>query len=143
MCKALEDIRFCSCPENLDLSQSKEKTHYIWIMNRVIGLDTTGVMGLTMLPKDKLDDLIPEFIVQELNSKNLFDFEYEPQENDDIRIERIDRHKTRKNEYLFGEYLSFHFFCGEWHIGQTNPFMYHSKIHKNGKVKITKINDAK
>jgi len=139
MCKIeLETIKFCSCPENLDLNKTTNASNYLWILDRVVGLDTSGMLGLTMLPTDQLDHLIPEFIVQELNSKHLFDFEYEPQENDQLRIERIDRSKTRKNEYLFGEYLEFHYYNGQWLIGGVSPFMYHLENYKNGKIKLGK-----
>jgi len=136
MCKDLERIRFCSCPENLDLSKSDKEVNYIWILERVRALDTSGMLGLTMLPSQQLDQLIPEFIVQELNSKHLFDFEYQPQDNDSLRIERVDRSKSEKREYLFGEYLNFRFANGSWHIGQVPPFSYHLDVHKNGKVEI-------
>ncbi len=139
MCKIeLETIKFCSCPENLDLNKAENKSNYVWILDRVVGLETSGMLGLTMLPTDQLDKLIPEFIVQEINSKNLFDFEYKPKENDRLRIERIDRSKTRENEYLFGDYLDFHYFNGQWLIGGVSPFMYHLENYKNGKVKLGK-----
>lgn len=139
MCKIeLETIKFCSCPDNLDLRKTNKKSNYIWILDRVVGLDTSGMLGMTMLPTNQLDNLIPEFIVQELNSKNLFDFEYEPRENDQLRIERIDRSKNKNSEYLFGEYLEFHFCNGEWLIGGVSPFMYHLENYKNGKIKLGK-----
>jgi len=138
MCKELDTIKFCSCSENIDLNKNKNDSNYIWILDRVIDLDRSGLMGMTMLPTDQLDDLIPEFIVQELNSKNLFDFEYEPKENDRLRIERIDRSKTRENEYLFGEYLDFHFFNGQWLIGGVSPFMYKLENYKKGKIELGK-----
>lgn len=142
MCEALETIKFCSCEENLDLSKSEKDRHYIWILSRVREINTSGVMGLTLLPGFELDELIPEFIVEELNSKYLFDFEFDPQENDSLRIERIDRKKNQRDEYLFGNYLNFYFRKGEWHIGQTNPFMFHSEVHKNGHVTIKKVSDS-
>lgn len=139
MCKALETIKFCACPENLNLKKSNNTYNYVWILQRVDRTDDSGLMGMTMLPTDQLDQLKPEFIVQELNSKHLFDFEYLPKENDCLRIERIDRAKTRENEYLFGEYLDFSFFLGEWHIGGVSPFMYIMKDYKKGNVEIEKI----
>lgn len=139
MCKIeLDTIKFCSCPENLDLNKTGNDSNYVWILDRVVGPDTSGLIGMTMLPTDQLDNLIPEFIVQELNSKNLFDFEYTPKENDNLRIERIDRSKTRENEYLFGEYLDFHFNGKEWLVGGVASFMYELENYKNGIVKLGK-----
>ncbi|WP_299683589.1 hypothetical protein [uncultured Dokdonia sp.] len=139
MCRELETIKFCSCKENLNLSKRKKQNQYIWILERVKEVNTSGMLGLTMLPKDQLDELIPEFIVQELNTTNLFDFEYTPMDNDSLRIERVHRTKSRKKEYLFGEYLNFYYSNGAWHIGQVDPFSYYLEVHKDGKVKIEKV----
>ncbi len=91
-----------------------------------------------MLPTEQLDDLAPEFIVTQLNSENLFDFEYEPKENDRLRIKRINRSKTRDNQYRLGEYLDFHYFNGEWCVGGVSPFMYKLKSYKKGKIQLGK-----
>jgi hypothetical protein len=138
MCEKLDTIKFCSCNADIDLNKSNNDSNYIWILERVVGLDRSGLIGLTMLPTKQLDELVPEFIVQKLNSENLFDFEYEPKENDSLRIERIDRSKTKHKEYLFGQYLDFHYFKGKWYIGGVNPFMYNLENYKNGKVKLVK-----
>ncbi len=136
MCKVIESIKLCSCTENLDLTKNAEETSYIWILDRAVESNHSGMLGLTMLPTEKLDELTPAFIVSELNKKNIFDFEYQPQDNDQLHIERIDRAKTRDQEYLFGEYLEFSFFKGSWKIGGVSPFSYHLEEYKNGQIKL-------
>ncbi len=136
MCKAIESIKLCSCSENLDLTKNDNETNYVWILERVIENNRSGMLGLTILPAKQLDALTPAFIVLELNKKNIFDFEYLPQDNDLLRIERIDRAKTREKEYLFGEFLKFHFYKGEWKIGGVSPFTYHLGRYKHGKLKL-------
>jgi len=138
MCKEVESITFCSCTENLNLESNNNTSNYVWILQRVIGPDTTGLMGMTLLPSEQLDNLIPEFILLELNSKKIFDFEYLPKDNDSLRIERIDRKKKKEREYLFGEYLNFYYFKNEWHIGQVSPFIYKFEDYKNGEIKLEK-----
>ena len=136
MCKEIETITFCSCSENLNIDNDGDSSNYIWILERVIGFDRSGLIGMTLLPAKHLDNLHPEFILQELNTKQLFDFEYLPKDNDSLRIERINRRNRQQREYLYGEYLNFYYFKNEWHIGQVSPFMYDLMDYRDGKVKL-------
>ena len=138
MCKAIETITFCSCEENLDLSKSDADLNYIWILERVESIKSIKLVGMTMVPTNQLDQLSDEFVVKALNSKHLFDFDYEPNENDSLTIERVNRKELKFSEGFVGEYLRFKFSEGQWIIGQVNIFHYHLEVYKNGKVKISK-----
>lgn len=140
MCEETKSIKLCSCPENLDLTKSKNDSDYVWLLDRVVGPDTSGMIGLAMLPEEQLDELTAEFIVQELNAKNLFDFDYSPQENDQLRIERIVKKKPKKRSY-YGEYLDFNYFNGQWEIGSVLPFSYHLETFKKGVVELVKTEE--
>lgn len=145
MCKTTENIQLCSCSENLDLSENAEESTYIWILERVVGMDSTGLIGMAILPKNKIGELTSGCILKELRVRNIFDFDYEPKDNDSLRIERIDRQQqiAIKREYLFGEFLNFNYFKGEWRIGRNSPFTYESEVYKDGIVKLKKLENHK
>lgn len=129
MCKIeVGSITFCSCAENLDLTKDGNDFQYVWILDRVVGKDKSGIIGLVLMPANELDNLRPDFIVQELNTKNLFDFEYQPQKNDQLRIEKHD-------DGNFDPCLKFHF-DNQWHIGGLLPFTYQLEVYKKGKVRL-------
>ncbi len=137
MCKASKTIRFCSCEDNLVKATKHLKSiFYVWTLDRVVGFSDSGMDGLAMFPSEQLDELLPEFILKELNSKKLFDFDYIPQDNDSLQIKRVNPKKRYEKKELIGDHLNFYFEFGEWHIGYISPFTYNLKVYKNGKVEV-------
>lgn len=139
MCKTLETIRFCSCADNLESATKHAKSiYYVWTMEHATGFNDIAMDGLLMAYPEQLDELYAEFIVKELNSKNVFDFDYQPKENDSLRIERVNPKKRYEKKELIGDHLNFYFKFDEWQIGYPTPFTYEYEIYKNGNVEIIK-----
>ncbi|WP_298425387.1 hypothetical protein [uncultured Kordia sp.] len=138
MCKPISVIRFCSCAENLEANKHRKDIYYVWTLERVSGLNDIAMDGMLMEPSVQLDELLPEYILKELNSKNRFDFEYQPQQNDSLHIKRIHPKKRYHKKKLIGDNLNFYFLADRWHIGYPDGFTYLFETHKNGKVEILK-----
>lgn len=66
-----------------------EETKITWRLRKYIGpLIYDGIVFTPMSAKDRLtDEITAEKIAKFLNDKVVFDFEYEPNENDEIRME--------------------------------------------------------
>lgn len=113
----------------------------MWTLERISGINDFAMDGLLMENPEQLDELIAEFILKELNSKKMFDFEYEPKENDSLRIERIHPKKRYQKKKQIGTHLNFYYQFDKWHIGYPDVFTYQHESYKNGKVEISEIND--
>ncbi|WP_299682618.1 hypothetical protein [uncultured Dokdonia sp.] len=69
--------------------QSKAKTtaEYEWTLFSYVGIRKEQEMGRYRLPASKLDEgLTADFVFEELNTRNCFDFEYHPKEGDNLII---------------------------------------------------------
>ncbi|MBM6499243.1 hypothetical protein H9X54_008000 [Flavobacterium macrobrachii] len=72
-------------------------------------------------------------IVSILNSDYVFDFDYEPNENDllSIKLDYLKSTLKGKSRPFIGEYISFIFKNGKWEI--NNGYDHISKVYKNYK----------
>ena len=70
------------------------------------------------MPSEKLtEEMTCDFIISELNSKNIFDFDYIPNEGDYLYIYYKYIEKDIKNRFrrpLYSDYMSFIYTKGEW-----------------------------
>lgn len=142
MCEVSKTIKFCSCKDNLSEAHKHAKSmYYVWTLESVTGSSELAMDGLLMEEPTQLDELSAEKIVKELNSKNLFDFDYQPINDDTLEIKRVQPKKrypkNRRNKTkLIGSHLSFYYWLDKWHIGYAGGFENIYKIYKSGKVEI-------
>lgn len=100
---------------------------YVWHLYRYIGKDEENYeLGRYIFPTDDIGNgLNAEWIALNLNIENCFDFEYIPNEGDNLYI-------TQNIE--LSPYISFIFKNGEWIIDHYDPFSYITKHVNEGKV---------
>ncbi len=135
MCDFTNGIKLCTCnieeikfrePESFNrikgkLVKIKNKKNenissiYIWRLFRNINKEKEWAeLGKYLMPSNDIGKgLNSEWIALNLNVENCFDFNYIPQEGDNLFIQ--------KNEIL-GKYISFIFRNKEWKIEHYDPF---------------------
>lgn len=98
----------------------------------------SGMMGEMILPVDQLDkDLTAHFLIKQLNSRNIFDFDYSPTDGDNLEIREEYIYKKVKGEPRpdLYNYLSFIFRNGTWIEDVYDVFNDKIKGFKKGKIK--------
>ncbi len=139
MCQVSQNIRFCSCADKLaEATKHLKSIYYVWTIERISGINDFAMDGLLMEDPKQLDELSAESILKKLNSQNLFDFEYKPQDNDSLEIKRKNPKKRYQKKKLIGTHLNFYYLLNKWHIGYPNVFTYAYETYKNGKIEILK-----
>lgn len=137
MCKNAANITFCTCevkPPTVHNKNSrrarKEKTvpetkSYRWSLHKITGLSEQTMDGLLIEPDHAFnEELTADGILKELNTRNCFDFAYEPNEGDSLGV----------YESSTGKFISFIFKKGEWIIGSPNPFTHQVMKFNSGTV---------
>ncbi len=125
MCEISNQLKFCTCLdekiiESINIQKRLDKFHkkqlpeskepFSWILYEYKGIEDSGLekMGLMYMPSDKIGfSLTEEFVLNEMNDKNCFDFNYHPNEGDNLQI-NFQRNKD------WTEYLSFIFRNEKW-----------------------------
>ena len=82
MCKDLKEYKLCTCSDKID----KKKPY--WILNKAIPTnypESPDVMGSLIPPGDGYIPTRGNLLI-DLNSKNIFDFDYQPLENDVLKV---------------------------------------------------------
>ena len=111
MCDLNGPFRLCTCSSEIDYT----KPHWILRMNSVNnGEDIMVIIGI-MTPINLIDKIERRKILRRLNTVNVFDFKYNPSENDqlELNLEEEDGYKfTFKNgkwkiEEWYGEHPIF------------------------------------
>ncbi len=153
MCTSEKNLKLCSCaklkakPNHQHLSKKAKKkqilenyttTEPIWSLHQYVETVDSGMMGRIMMPSNSLDkELTKEFVLEQLNKGNCFDFEYVPKEKDWLKIEQRYVEKEIKNHYRpMTSYLSFIFSDKRWESGLISVFDDIYEKYDNGKVKI-------
>ncbi len=105
---------------------STEKTYH-WYLCKVEAKDDDFLMeGLCEMPSQQIGDgLEEEWVLLNLNCEKCFDFEYTPQEGDNLVIRY---HKKP-------EFLSFIFKNNIWVADAYDPFVYFSTLKNKGILK--------
>ena len=111
MCEVSEKLIFCTCLEKKEGDQLIGQ--HKWTLERYIGARESSLKGKIMRASTDLDDEIHvDKVIEEMNSRNCFDFEYLPQERDCFHIDNgLDRPDYK--------YFSLIFKNGEWVKGQN------------------------
>lgn len=82
MCDLNGPFRLCTCSGDIDYS----KPNWILRMNNTNkGEDMMVNFGM-MIPSNLIDKIERRKILRRLNTKNVFDFEYTPNENDQLEL---------------------------------------------------------
>jgi len=111
MCDLNGPFRLCSCSEDIDYS----KPHWILRMNNINDGEEMMVTIGMMTPVNLIDKIERRKILRRLNTINVFDFEYNPKDNDQLELnfQEYDGYKfTFKNgkwkiEEWYGEHPIF------------------------------------
>lgn len=117
MCDVNGPFKLCTCNSDVD----KSKPH--WILHRHIqSKEVLRAVGLFNFP-DPFETISIRSLKRRLNSINVFDFEYEPQEGDFLELffaPEIDE------DEVLPEY-ELEFFKGKWKL--VEPFEFHRYKH--------------
>ena len=125
MCDLTQDFILCSCGEE-DLPNEKIG----WILKRkneaLEYMTSKGMPALNFLTEDQKE--VKTSIVQRLNASNCFDFDYEPKNDDFLRIRSNENKKS---------WYAFRFYYGEWIEDDSTSYSgWRSQLenHKTGKI---------
>lgn len=137
MCQNAANITFCTCevkPEVVHNKNSRrsakskvssEKKSYRWTLHRTIGLSEQSMDGLLIEPDHAFTtQLTAENMLEEMNTRNCFDFDYVPNAGDSLGV----------FENGTGKFISFIFENREWRIGSPNPFTHQVEKFNSGNV---------
>lgn len=154
MCNRTEKLELCACSDmstnkiqelysdELKRLEKKELLKVIkWKLNRFLGTEWSGMDGLMIMPSQNLTtELTETFVLDELNSQNCFDFDYKPNEGDNLIFEigwlfnKRGKKIERELEYKYASYI---FRNGEWKPDSYNPFYEKTEIINEGILKRT------
>lgn len=153
MCKANLSVHFCTCQtkpgsyigkQKQNFHPEKDRDEYlrtssIWILKKYLGEKDLGMMGNIIGPSDKLNnELSAEYLREELNSKNCFDFNYSPAVGDNLEIRPNYVHHPIRNFKRPGlyDYLSFIYRNRKWEVDHYNVFYDRTRQLIKGKVEL-------
>ena len=153
MCKSNIDIHFCTCESEGTIIHNKNSRKFkkkfteeqylekslIWKLFKYKGYEDTGMIGMIVMPKNKLTNQITaEYLLAQLNSKNVFDFDYRPNEGDNLVVEIDYKYKPlkKKRRNHIYSYMSFIFKKSLWIEDHYNGFYDQTELIKKGKVKV-------
>ena len=84
MCEVFQEYKLCTCSDKID----KKKPY--WVLNKGLPKKDereTSILGTLIYSEDEiLKEITEERLLQDLNSKNIFDFDYKPSENDILKL---------------------------------------------------------
>jgi hypothetical protein len=144
MCETGKNIKLCTClareNTNTIIHYKNSKRHkknrllnpeniYKWTLYRYVGLKDSAMEGLLYPPSYKLGEyLTNEIVLTGINNETCFDFEYKPNEGDNLVI------------YIDAESVSFMSFIyrnGQWKAASYDGFIDKEERINYGKVVTT------
>ena len=108
MCEVFQEYKLCTCSDKIDKSKP------YWVLNKGIPKrDGRGfsILGTLIYSEEEiLREITEDRLLLDLNSKNIFDFDYRPTENDILK--------------LFDGKFNYHFIYSndKWRIFDKSPF---------------------
>jgi hypothetical protein len=164
MCKAGKQLIFCTCTEKkpsetrakyhsfeiVEDTEAYHETYYVWELQRTVRaytkMEKFKMMGSLTRPIQRLDEeLHATYVLDQLNSKALFDFDYTPADGDEVSIRKAYKHPQVDDHYrptLYFEYMGFVYEKGTWYFGMVDHFEYEKAAVSKGKLKIQEKKDA-
>ncbi|MBL7730110.1 MAG: hypothetical protein JNM88_02955 [Chitinophagaceae bacterium] len=124
MCHPISGFKLCTCANepvihNKNSRRNKKNTSnnpvYKWHLLRYERRQPSGEIGLVKMPASDIGNgLTATAVLEQLNTVNCFDFDYTPQEKDELHIQKDDQ---------WEEYLAFSYQQGKWVAGAlSDPF---------------------
>lgn len=156
MCKPDREIQFCTCasiapipypvdPDKGGLKQDEyNKTHFIWRLNRYMGKKNSQMLGQMIMPLQHLsDELTIDKLIMEFCRKDIFDFEYEPNESDELIIREEYIYKSVKGHQRpeLNEFMSLIYKDSCWQDDYYNIFEDRTRMFKKGVIKFKTPNN--
>jgi hypothetical protein len=121
----------CSSPKvaaqknNPKRKKKKEAIAYTWTLYKYLGLSKEVILGRYTFPSNDIGNgLTVNFVLQELNIRNCFDFEYNPNEGDNLIISNAE--SLTRIEFIFRE--------EQWVEDHYSPFSDDYEEFDRGKV---------
>ena len=118
MCDLNGPFKLCSCADEIDLSKPHWKLH----MNSIGEGEIQSVLGMPVFEFHMLDVIQERKILRRLNTTNVFDFEYHPNENDKLFIHEDEDY-----------YIEFEFKKGKWKKVEFLGMHTHFEFEKESK----------
>ncbi|UFH32217.1 hypothetical protein LNP04_00515 [Chryseobacterium sp. C-71] len=156
MCENKKNITFCTCKEqelkstlNLKMESFKifdnkeeyNKRIYHWKLEKTVREltfeETRKIMGQIIRPSKRLDqELTAEFVVDVLNTNAEFDFEYSPEDGDELLIGVSYKYPQVENHSrpFLPEPMTFVYENKEWYFGYIDHFRYKQIELKKGNI---------
>lgn len=117
----------------LKQSISSSKQEFTWTLYRYIGYKETEILGSLRMPNETLGNLLSnDYVLENINNRHCFDFDYEPNEGDNLQIEQHEHAE-------FQDFLSFIFRNGEWQADSYYTFTEKIRAFNLGKVQVEEI----
>ena len=124
MCEVGKKLKLCSCfskgktlEQNRNSRRHKNQIspdgnkNFTWILSKYLGKEEEhdlSIEGMLDMPSSILGGTLTDaFVLDEINERNCFDFDYSPTEKDRLLIE------YERNKY-WTEFFSFIFINGKW-----------------------------
>lgn len=138
MCQPIEHLMFCTCADEVKVKTVTNRygdtytqkvfpkhIHFIWTLQRYSN-ERNLFDGMMEFPASILaESLNTNEVLKQLNNRDCFDFDYVPQEGDNLIISSNKGHHG---------YLSFLFENNQWNKGYLSPFNFILKVIEEGKV---------
>jgi len=160
MCKQSSNLHFCTCNDkNTPIIHNQNSRRFkrmdekqflemniIWTLERSTGKKEEEwiEMGSMAMPTGKLtDEITEEYVLRQLNTRNPFDFEYQPLDGDCLQIRFNYKNKKIRQQYknLQYRYLSFIFRKDKWTPDVNIPFGENFETIFEGKIRIMELED--
>lgn len=131
-------MTLCTCAPEVDkiVHHKKSRRHknkvlpdkLTWTLYRYLGAYDSGMDGMLMEPSYRITaELTFEYILAELNARNCFDFEYSPNEGDNLIV---------RGPHGF---MSFIYATNSWTYEMYNCFQERTEFIKKGHVRIEEV----
>lgn len=136
MCDFNKGFILCQCNNSKVIVHNKkskrnrnkkknQQIEYTWTLFKFLGMSKEREMGRYLFPVSNIGNgLTSDFVLNELNNRNCFDFEYIPNQGDNLIIGKAD--SFNRIEFIFRN--------GKWEEDHYSPFDHEYKKFDNGKI---------
>jgi hypothetical protein len=152
MCNRTNKLELCACTDiNVEKIQQLysdeirqlDKKEFLkvirWKLSKYVGKEWSGMDGLMIMPSENLThDLTENYILNELNEHNCFDFDYKPKEGDNLIFEigwLFNKRGKKINRELNYAYSSYIYKNKKWIAESYNSFYEKTEIINEGILK--------
>lgn len=136
MCETGKEIKLCTCvPNGMNRIVHNKNSRrfknlpkeFTWTLRKYVGDSDCMMDGMITFPLDMIsEDLTTEKMLVDLNNRNCFDFDYKPNEGDNLQIFTPEKYSR--------QFLSFIYRNDEWIADFYDGFRYETEKINHGKV---------